>query len=323
MGTYRLIGMNSAVGHGDGSLQVHTNFHLGQVYYSLGAYRQAIDILRQNVAMLQGELRSERYGVAGLLSVTSRTFLVWSLAELGAFPEGKVLATEGLRLAEVADEPFSLISADMTIGALTLRQGEAATAIPVLERALSRCHTWQNRFLLPQAASLLAVAYARCGRLDESRSLWEQGMEQAVAQGQRPRQALWGVWLGEAQLLAGCLEEVQQLAQCALTLSQVHQERGNQAYALRLLGESAARRDPPGVESAASYYHQALALAEELGMRPLQAHCHRGLGTLYVATGQRAQAHTELATAIEMYQSMVMTFWLPETEAALAQVEGR
>ena len=58
-------------------------------------------------------------------------------------------------------------------------------------------------------------------------------------------------------------------------------------------------------------------------MRPLQAHCHRGLGMLYAATGQGEQAHTALSTAIEMYQSMDMTFWLPQTEAALAQVEGR
>ena len=58
-------------------------------------------------------------------------------------------------------------------------------------------------------------------------------------------------------------------------------------------------------------------------MRPLQTHCHRGLGTLYAATGQREQAYAELATAIAMYQSMDMTFWLPETEAALAQVDAQ
>jgi hypothetical protein len=74
---------------------------------------------------------------------------------------------------------------------------------------------------------------------------------------------------------------------------------------------------------AEAYYKQALALTDEFGIRPLAAHCHRGLGTLYAATGQREQARTELSTAIEMYQSMDMTFWLPQTEAALAQVEGR
>ena len=58
-------------------------------------------------------------------------------------------------------------------------------------------------------------------------------------------------------------------------------------------------------------------------MRPLQAHCHHGLGTLYARSGQREQARAELLTAITMYQAMDMTFWLPETEATLAQVEGR
>ena len=58
-------------------------------------------------------------------------------------------------------------------------------------------------------------------------------------------------------------------------------------------------------------------------MRPLQAHCHRGLGMLYAATGQREQARTALSTASAMYRAMDMTFWLPQTEAALAQVEGR
>jgi Flp pilus assembly protein TadD len=58
-------------------------------------------------------------------------------------------------------------------------------------------------------------------------------------------------------------------------------------------------------------------------MRPLQAHCHRGLGTLYAKRGQREQAHTELSTAIELYRAMEMTFWLLQAEAALAQVEGR
>jgi hypothetical protein len=57
-------------------------------------------------------------------------------------------------------------------------------------------------------------------------------------------------------------------------------------------------------------------------MRPLQAHCHRGLGTLYSRTGQQRQARTELLAAIALYRAMEMTFWLPETEAALVQVQG-
>jgi uncharacterized protein HemY len=71
------------------------------------------------------------------------------------------------------------------------------------------------------------------------------------------------------------------------------------------------------------YYRQALTLAEVLGMRPLKAHCHLGLGTLYIKTDQREQARAELSTAIALYRSMDMTFWLPQAEAALAQVDER
>jgi hypothetical protein len=58
-------------------------------------------------------------------------------------------------------------------------------------------------------------------------------------------------------------------------------------------------------------------------MRPLTAHCHLGLDTLYAKIGQRDQARAELSTAIALYREMDMTFWLPQAEAALAQVEGR
>jgi hypothetical protein len=81
-----------------------------------------------------------------------------------------------------------------------------------------------------------------------------------------------------------------------------------------------ARQASPEGEPAAGYYHQALALAEELGMRPLQAHCQRGLGALYARQGQQEQARVALATAIALYRDMAMTFWLPQAEAVLAQV---
>ena len=79
---------------------------------------------------------------------------------------------------------------------------------------------------------------------------------------------------------------------------------------------------PPDVVQAAASYQQALGLADELGMRPFVAHCHRGLGMLYAATGQREQARTVLSTVIALYRDMDMTFWLPQAEAALAQVES-
>jgi tetratricopeptide (TPR) repeat protein len=136
-------------------------------------------------------------------------------------------------------------------------------------------------------------------------------------------QALCGLSLGEAQMLAGHLEEAHVLAERALAIAREHQERGNKAYALRLLGQIAAQRDPLEVEPAEAHYQQALALADKLGMCPLVAHCHLDLGKLYLKAGQREQAGAELSAAIALYHAMDMTFWLSQAEATLAEVKER
>jgi len=129
-------------------------------------------------------------------------------------------------------------------------------------------------------------------------------------------------WLSEAYLLAGRLDEAHARAQHALDFSQAHKERSYEAYALRLLGAVAAQRQPPQDTQAEAYYRQSLALAEELGMRPLQAHCHLGLGTLYAKMGRPEPARAALSAALDLYRAIEMTFWLPQAEAALVQIEG-
>jgi tetratricopeptide (TPR) repeat protein len=159
--------------------------------------------------------------------------------------------------------------------------------------------------------------------VDEAIRLLARVQEQTALSGRRNVQALLLSSLGEAHLCADRLEEARTFATRALEHARTYQARGHEAYSLRLLGDIAAHGYPPEVEEGEASYRQALALADELGMRPLVAHCHRGLGMLYAATGQREQARTALSTAIEMYRDMEMTFWLPQAEAALAQVEGR
>jgi tetratricopeptide (TPR) repeat protein len=166
----------------------------------------------------------------------------------------------------------------------------------------------------------LGAAYTLGGRVADAVPLLMQAMERTPAT-RRQFETLFRLSLGEARLLAGRLDEAYALAERTLSLTHERREWGYQAYALRLFGDIAAHRDPPESEPAAASYRQALALAEALGMRPLQAHCHRGLGTLYATTGQREQASAALATAIALYRDMEMTFWLPQTEAALARVE--
>jgi hypothetical protein len=100
-------------------------------------------------------------------------------------------------------------------------------------------------------------------------------------------------------------------------LSRVHKQRGHEAWVLRLLGDIASRRDPALGAKAEEHYGQALALAQDLGMRPLVAPCHLGLGKLYGRTGKREQAQKHITTATTMYREMGMTFWLEKTEAEL------
>src|SRR5713226_4581994 len=111
------------------------------------------------------------------------------------------------------------------------------------------------------------------------------------------------IWLSEAYLRLGRLDEALAVALRGLEFCRAHAQQGEQAWALRLLGEIHAHRQPPETELAEAAYREALALAEALGMRPLQAHCHLGLGALYARSGQREQARAALSTAIAMYQS--------------------
>jgi tetratricopeptide (TPR) repeat protein len=246
------------------------------------------------VAFLEGAHRRERFGLAILPAVLSRAFLAVGHAELGTFGEGRALGDEGLRIAEVVAHPGSLMFASWGIGLLSLRQGDLSRAFPLLERAVGLCPEADLPVFFPRVAPALGAAYALCGRVADAVPLLTQAMAQTTAMETVVYQALCRLSLGEAQMLAGRLEEAHALAEHALALACMHQERGHQAYALRLLGEIAAHREPVEVEAAATHYRQALALAEELGMRPLQAHGYLGLGNLYAKLGHRAEARAEL-----------------------------
>src|SRR5262249_39089049 len=249
-------------------------------------------------------------------------YLAWCHAELGMFAEGRAFGEEGLRIAEVMDHPASLLWTSCTIGLVALRQGDLPRALPLLERAVVLCQDADlpvSVYFLWTAAHLVA-AYTMGGRVADAVPLLTQAMEQIIATERVDVQTLCGLLLGEAQLLAGRLEEAHALAERTLALTRAHQERGNEAYALRLLGDIAARREPLEHQQAETLYQQALALAEKLGMRPLAAHCHHGLGTLYAKSGQPEQARAELSAAMALYRAMDMTFWLPQAEVVLAQV---
>jgi hypothetical protein len=118
--------------------------------------------------------------------------------------------------------------------------------------------------------------------------------------------------LGEAARLCRHPHEALRLGEEGLRLARAHKERGDEAWARRLLGDIASDREQ--LSEAEAHYRDALALAQVLGMRPLVAHCRRGLGMLHRRSGARQDAERELALARDLYRDMGMTFWLERTE---------
>ena len=309
-----------AAARGDVVLEALANLFLGAAFWAQGDYQQASDCLRQTVASLSGARRQERFGQANLPAVQARAFLAACLAELGLFAEGSTLGEEGRQIAEDMAHPSSLMWADHGAGLLALRQGNLPRALPLLERAVSICQEAHLPLFFPRMAAALGTAYTLSGRVADAVALLTQAMEQTIATDMSGFQVLCSLPLGEAQMLAGHLAEAYALSEQVLTLARRYQERGHQAYALHLLGALTVQSEPSAHTSAEAYYRQAFALAEACGMRPLMAHCHLSLGTLYSHMGRVDQARDELAAATACYHSMEMTFWLPRAEAALAQV---
>jgi tetratricopeptide (TPR) repeat protein len=317
----RALALATAVG--DVALQALANLRLVPAYIVQGDYPRAIDCCEQAMAFFEGARRRERFGLPNLPAVLSRVYLTSCHAELGTFTEGRALGEEGLRIAEAVAHPGSLMIASWAIGLLALRQGDLLGAIPQLERALAICHEADLPAYFHGVGAALGEAYAVVGRLVDAMPLLTQAMAQTTTMEAVAYQALCRLALGGAHLLAGRLEDAHALAERALAHARQYQERSHEAYALRLLGDIAARRQSPEAEPGEVDYRQALALAEGLGMRPLVAHCHRGLGTLSAKLGQQEQARVQVSTALRLYQTMGMTYWLPHAEAVLVQVEGR
>jgi tetratricopeptide (TPR) repeat protein len=291
---------------GDFVLHVIATFGLGVVHHSLGDYRRAIDVLETTMDSLTGDLRHERFGLPGPPSVFFRVWLVQCLAELGEFARAIALGEEARAIAEAVERPFSRIQAHYGLGFVYLRKRALDRAIPIFERSLGLCETWNIPIWFPRIASALGYAYALSGRTTEALPLLEQAVERATSQRILFGYSLAAAWLSEAYLLAGRVDDATAHAEHALALPREHGERGYEAWAWRLLAEIASRRDPPDVAEAESRYGRSLALAEQLGMRPLLAHCHQGLGALHRRAGRAGEADDHFATAARLFRELDM-----------------
>jgi class 3 adenylate cyclase/tetratricopeptide (TPR) repeat protein len=309
-----------ATASGAFEIQVVAQTYLGVAYTAVGHFRLALDFSRRVMELLTGEQRFAFFGQGNLPAVVCRVFVIWTLAELGGFAEGRDVGEDAVEIAEAVERPYSLATALIVIGLLHRRQGEVAEAIPTLERALALCRSANIARFFPRIASILVAAYALAGRAAEARPLLDQMLERVASANRSPDLALVLTELSEALLLVGRADEASRLAERLLEVSSTHAGRGYQAHAYRLLGEVAMHGNPPDVDQAAAHYRKATVLAEEIGMRPLIAHCHLGLGKLYQRTGKREQAQEHLTTATTMYREMGMTYWLEKAEAGMGKL---
>ena len=301
---------------GESALQVQASQKLAMVYHAIGDFGRAAELLRQNMEAADRESGTPSTDVR----IGSRVRLVQTLSMLGEFAEGRRHGEEALRLATLEGRGAIPIIAHGCLGQLYLAQGDLEHAIRVLDQGLALCRTSGHQGWLRGIAAGMGYAYALQGRLAEGRALLEEAISVTLRTGALDNHSHRVARLSEVCRLAGCSEEARQYARQALDLARQHKECANEALALHQLGVVHAHADPPDAAQAEAYYQQALALANELGMRPLVAHCRRGLGTLYAKVDLREQARAELSTAIDLYRAMDMTFWLPQAEATLAHI---
>jgi tetratricopeptide (TPR) repeat protein len=309
--------LNIAESLGDFSLAIGAVYYLGQVLLTLGDYRQAEEFGRSVAGSLVGDLARESFGLGRFPAVIVRGWLAWALAERGLFDEGIAYGSEAVQLGEEIGQPFSLTWAYWGLAQPYTIQGNHQEALRCIERATAvssaaSLSVWPT-FLAWRRGHL----YARSRRAAEGISLLREAFTAREGQRLSNWSSLIATDLGEASVAAGHIEEARDAAAQALKLARRRSERGHEAYALRLLGEIASHTATPDVETAQGHYRNALMLADELGMRPLVAHCHLGLGTLYRRIGKREPAQEHLTTATTMYREMGMTFWLEKAEAAL------
>jgi class 3 adenylate cyclase/tetratricopeptide (TPR) repeat protein len=293
--------------------------YLGRSYYAIGDYRKAIEVFRQIV----GAPRADPAPAATSGSaVLTRVFLMLCLAELGEFAEAARYGEESLAIAQAIDHPFNLCAAHSALGRVHVHHGEFGKAAPLLEKGFEICKTANIPLLLPFSASPLGACYLGLGRTKEALPLLEAAVEHATSMRRMVEYAQWTFWLSQALLLDGSLDRAAEAAERALEFAQTYKERGQQAWTLRLLGDICVQRGPAAFGQAEEHYRQCLALAHELGMRPLQARCHLSFGLLHGHAGRDDEAHTALSTAHELMQAMNMTFWRERAETALAKLDG-
>jgi DNA-binding SARP family transcriptional activator/tetratricopeptide (TPR) repeat protein len=299
--------------------QISASLNLGMICGSVGDHHRAVGLFARAVELLGGDLQRERLGRTLYPSVNARGELARSQAELGDFDSALATLAEALRIAETLLHSSTIKVLRLDACHVLLCRGDFVDAMPQLETCLQDFRAAGFPAWSCAAAAMLGYAHVMTGRLGDGILLLREAVEEA-ARGRRTREAVFMSYLCEAQLLAREPDQAFVLAERALTLSRERHERATEARIVFLLGEISAQRVDRDEPAGERHYHAALALAAELGLRPLVAHCHLGLGRLWRTSNPRV-AGEHLSTATTMFREMGMRFWLEQAEAEMKELE--
>jgi class 3 adenylate cyclase/tetratricopeptide (TPR) repeat protein len=298
------------------ALKGFVTHYMGQALWSAGAYREAVAYLRNGVAAIRDD---ECAVVVGpLLSVLCSHHLSLCLAELGEFPEAASIAEQAVQIAEARDHVWSSVLAYRGAAMVDIELGRIEEAIASAARSFDFCVAHDLRFLLGNQAVLYGHSLALSGRIAEGINMIDRAVR--ASGGSPGLQGAIGSRAAAAYLRADRPEMARDSALTALEFADRRAQQGEAARARRVLGDIATLHPSLLTHSAEHYYREAVSRADALGMRPLVAHCHLGLGKLYRRTGKREQAQEHLTTATTMYREMGMTYWLEKAETEMAEL---
>jgi DNA-binding SARP family transcriptional activator/tetratricopeptide (TPR) repeat protein len=285
------------------TLIIPANFYLGEAHHALGDYHTAIDFLRRNVALTAGDGVYERYAGPGLVPLQSRCWLAFSLAELGEHQEALDIALAAHEAARAVQHPYSFAFTAYAVGRLHLARGSLKEALDALERARELVESREIVQIRPIVKAWLGCAQTLAGRPGEGIPLIQEAAERPGAVGGTGEGPI-RTRLAEALRADGRLPEALRAAARAVELARRQEERGNEALALLALAHVHAEIDGTSVETVEHGYARARELASALGMRPVVAGCHLGLGRFLRRIGRSEAAEECLAMAARLFAKM-------------------
>jgi len=301
---------------GDLRLRILTTSYLEQAQYYRGEYGRVVELATDALAVLPADWVYEHFGMVAPASVYARSWLVISLAELGRFGEAAEHAAEAIRLAEPTHHAYTIGLAHRAAGTFHLLAGDWAKARSLLEHGIAVLRAGNVSLSLPPTVAGSAWALAQLGEASEAMNRLREGEHAVAGHATVGMRRPWDDHvLGRTCLLLGRLDEARNLGDRAVEL--LPSQPGAAAHALHLLGDIATHPDRFDAERGEAHYRQALTLAAPRGMRPLVAHCHLGLGTLYRRTDKRQEAQEHLTITTTMYREMDMRSYLQQAEAEM------